>query len=147
MYRDGPFEQADHDGHGWQLPLTPAEAYAVGLEALDRHIHALHGRALGSLERDQQDAILRAWAGGDIAGFGDIDPAAFFEIVRQNVIEGLLCDPIYGGNHDLVGWRWIGHPGAADAHGTYSALIGRHGEPVRGGPRGLRTGRAAPKRQ
>jgi gluconate 2-dehydrogenase gamma chain len=141
MYRAAPFEQPDHHGHGWQLALTPAEVYASGLEAIDRHVRELYGQALATLEACEQDAILRAWAGGEIAGFGEVDPAGFFEMVRQNVIEGLLCDPIYGGNHDLAGWRWIGHPGAADAHGTYEALIERHGEPLGKEPRGLGAGR------
>ena len=30
---------------------------------------------------------------------------------RQNVLEGMLADPAYGGNRDMVGWKWIGFPG------------------------------------
>ena len=30
---------------------------------------------------------------------------------RQNVLEGMLADPMYGGNRDMVGWRWVGFPG------------------------------------
>ena len=32
-------------------------------------------------------------------------------MVRQNVIEGLLSDPSYGGNRELVGWRWLDYRG------------------------------------
>jgi gluconate 2-dehydrogenase gamma chain len=26
-------------------------------------------------------------------------------------MEGMFADPIYGGNKDKVGWKWIGFPG------------------------------------
>ena len=43
--------------------------------------------------------------------------ADFFRIVRQNVVEGFLSDPSYGGNFEMAGWRWVGYPGVASAHG------------------------------
>ena len=30
---------------------------------------------------------------------------------RQNVLEGMLADPAYGGNRDMVGWKWLRFPG------------------------------------
>ena len=36
----------------------------------------------------------------------------FFRIVREHTIQGFFCDPAYGGNRDLVGWRLVGFPGA-----------------------------------
>ena len=42
---------------------------------------------------------------------------------RQNVLEGMLADPSYGGNKDMVGWKWIGFPGdpmrRGDPYGEY----------------------------
>ena len=40
--------------------------------------------------------------------FASVD---FFTMFRQNVLEGMLADPSYGGNKDMVGWKWIGFPG------------------------------------
>ncbi len=37
--------------------------------------------------------------------------ADFFAMFRQNVLEGMLADPSYGGNRDMVGWMWVGFPG------------------------------------
>ena len=36
MYREPPFHEPTHGGHGAQSPLTPAEVYHTGLRALDR---------------------------------------------------------------------------------------------------------------
>ena len=38
--------------------------------------------------------------------------AEFFGAVRLHTIEGMFCDPMYGGNRDCVGWKLIGFPGA-----------------------------------
>src|SRR5690349_8312079 len=35
----------------------------------------------------------------------------FFSLLRQNTIEGMFCDPIHGGNVDMVGWQLVGFPG------------------------------------
>jgi len=34
-----------------------------------------------------------------------------FAVVREHAIEGLFCDPVYGGNRNAVGWRLVGFPG------------------------------------
>ncbi|HEX2863394.1 MAG TPA: gluconate 2-dehydrogenase subunit 3 family protein, partial [Deinococcales bacterium] len=36
----------------------------------------------------------------------------FFDMLRQDVIEGVFCDPVYGGNRNLAGWKLVGYPGA-----------------------------------
>ena len=71
----------------------------------------------------------RAWSTGRVEGFADVDGPQFFRTVRDNVAEGLFCDPSYGGNRDMIGWRWIGYPGVAEAHGGYGELIEDHDAP------------------
>jgi gluconate 2-dehydrogenase gamma chain len=138
MYRQGPFLEPEDDGHGWQSPLTPAQAYGYGLDALDRHAREQLGHALEELSEKQQDEVITAWSERRVSTFTDIDATAFFEMVRQNVVEGLLGDPRYGGNHDMVGWRWLGYPGVADAHGgDYAEHIDRHGQDYSTDPRPL----------
>jgi len=29
--------------------------------------------------------------------------------ILNNIIEALLTDPIYGGNNNAIGWKWLGH--------------------------------------
>jgi gluconate 2-dehydrogenase gamma chain len=111
MYRQPPFDRPSDDGHGWQLPLTPAEAYAAGLDAIDRYARRRFGRELAELPADDQDEVVARWEAGEIDTFDEVDGTVFFAMVRRNVAEGLFCDPSYGGNRDLIGWRWLGYRG------------------------------------
>ena len=40
-----------------------------------------------------------------------IENSLFFALLRRNTVEGMFCDPIHGGNADMVGWQLIGFPG------------------------------------
>jgi gluconate 2-dehydrogenase gamma chain len=61
------------------------------------------------LGEDRQDTVLSALQAGAI---GEIDGGAdLFELVRRHVLEGVFCEPNYGGNRDLVGWALVGFPG------------------------------------
>jgi gluconate 2-dehydrogenase gamma chain len=44
-----------------------------------------------------------------VAGFKQA--AEFFETVRYHVLEGVFCEPQYGGNRDMIGWRLVNFPG------------------------------------
>ncbi len=46
---------------------------------------------------------------GVVAGFKQA--AEFFETVRYHVLEGVFCEPQYGGNRDMIGWRLVDFPG------------------------------------
>jgi gluconate 2-dehydrogenase gamma chain len=35
----------------------------------------------------------------------------FFSLLRTHTIEGMFCDPMHGGNADLIGWQLVGFPG------------------------------------
>jgi len=35
----------------------------------------------------------------------------FFAVIREHTIEGMFCDPAYGGNRNACGWRLVGFPG------------------------------------
>jgi gluconate 2-dehydrogenase gamma chain len=41
----------------------------------------------------------------------EIEASLFFSFLRQNTIEGMFCDPMHGGNIDMLGWQLIGFPG------------------------------------
>ncbi|MCK1978387.1 gluconate 2-dehydrogenase subunit 3 family protein, partial [Jeotgalicoccus huakuii] len=71
----------------------------------------LHGRAFSQLSADQQDALLSTMESAAPLLPTEIS-ADFFALLLQNVREGYLADPLYGGNRDMVGWRLIGFPGA-----------------------------------
>jgi gluconate 2-dehydrogenase gamma chain len=85
-----PFEDATRE-FGYQGSATPRQIYRDGLKGLDG-LHLLDSAA--------QDDSLRK-----------IESTLFFALLRQNTIEGMFCDPIHGGNVDMVGWQLVGFPG------------------------------------
>ena len=87
-------------------------AYREGLRLLNDHAVAKHGARFHELNETDQDSILAALEANEVPGFGGNGSAEFFAMVWAHTIEGLLCDPAYGGNRDGVGWKLIGFPGA-----------------------------------
>jgi gluconate 2-dehydrogenase gamma chain len=137
MYRQGPFVQPDHVGHGWQSAMAPGDAYRYGLAALEAHVRAGGARSYTELSAEQQHETLTALSEGSIATFEAIGSQAFFALIRQNVLEGLFSDPMYGGNRDLAGWRWLGFPGDPDAYGAPYRDEVTPGKPYEVEPRAL----------
>ena len=89
-YTQPPFEEGVPE-QGYQGKATPRELYREGLVAL---------AAIARLTPSEQDAKLR-----------EIETTPFFQLLRQHTIEGMFCDPMHGGNADLIGWQIIGFPG------------------------------------
>lgn len=95
--------------------------YRQGLAALDRYCGAALGRSFGALDAERQDAVLEKLEAGTIAELAD--GAKFFDLVRRHVMEGFFCEPHYGGNRDMVGWKLVGFPG--QRHGYDDAYVNR----------------------
>ncbi len=83
--------------------------YRRGLHAVDRHSRRRFGATFRALEAAQQDLVLADFEAGKIPDF--TKAAEFFEAVRDHVLEGVFCEPQYGGNKDMVGWRLVHFPG------------------------------------
>jgi gluconate 2-dehydrogenase gamma chain len=129
FYAHGPFPEPTDSGHGYQLPLTPRELYRRVLPRIDEEARRRHGSGFAELEPARQDDLMTALEEGRVDlgladgrhGFGS---GQFFAIFLQNVREGLFADPLYGGNRDVEGWRWIGYPGDPMAYGdVYYAVF------------------------
>ncbi len=89
-YTQPPFEDTPPE-LGYQAKETPRQIYREGLKGLkDFHL----------LSPADQDKSLQ-----------QIESSVFFALLRQNTIEGMFCDPMHGGNTDMVGWQIIGFPG------------------------------------
>jgi gluconate 2-dehydrogenase gamma chain len=85
--------------------------YRRGVRVLDALCHERFGAGFRALGEDQQDAVLASverWADDETNALLRM----FFAVVCRHTIEGLFCDPAYGGNRDLIGWRLVGFPGA-----------------------------------
>ncbi len=114
-YTRPPFEEGVPE-QGYQGKATPREVYREGL--------ALLGPGFDGLAPAEQDDKLR-----------EIETTHFFRLLRQHTIEGMFCDPMHGGNADLIGWQAIGYPGP---HMSWSEHIEQHyGKAYRPKPRSL----------
>ena len=90
-YSLGPFVENAPPEFGYQGQATPQEIYRQGLKEL---------QGFNQLSTIEQDQKLR-----------QIENSLFFSLLRRNTIEGMFCDPIHGGNADMIGWQLIGFPG------------------------------------
>src|SRR5271154_1888727 len=90
-YTQGPFDENAPREFGYQGKATPAETYREGLKAL---------KGFDRLSPEEQDKKLL-----------EMENTHLFALLRQNTIEGMFCDPVHGGNVDMVGWQLVGFPG------------------------------------
>jgi hypothetical protein len=85
--------------------------YRRGLAQLDAYCRKTYGEAFVRLAAERQDDVIRALEEGKAGEFAWPTAQAFFETLRTHTMEGMLADPIYGGNKDFAGWRLVGFPG------------------------------------
>jgi len=90
-YTQEPFEENAPAEFGYQGKATPRQIYRQGLKDL---------KGFDRLGPTEQDEKLK-----------QIETTLFFSLQRRNTIEGMFCDPMHGGNVDMVGWQLIGFPG------------------------------------
>jgi gluconate 2-dehydrogenase gamma chain len=86
-----------------------APLYRQGLRAVNRLAQSKLDKRFPDLNEEQKDAVLAEFETGSVRGFKKA--AEFFETVRYHVLEGVFCEPQYGGNKGMIGWRLVGFPG------------------------------------
>jgi len=115
FYLNGPFYPAADSGHGWQVPMAPGDVYRAFLPAYDQYVRTTYGHSYIELDAATQTQALNDLRTGKavipLAGSTAFTSVDFYNLFRQNVLEGMLADPAYGGNRGMVGWKWIGFPG------------------------------------
>ncbi|KZD11987.1 hypothetical protein AUP43_05765 [Oceanibaculum pacificum] len=135
-YMQAPFRDGI-PGQGYQSEHAPAQLYRRALASLDAFCRATFGgRLYAELETEAQDELLRQMEAGDLSLEG-VSAETFFGLLWENTIEGFFCDPLYGGNRDMVGWKLVGFPGARY---DYRDVLDHNGAPVRLEPVGLMGG-------
>jgi len=83
--------------------------YQHGIADLEKFCNATFGKSFAALDAHQQDEVLEQLDEGKIKDVAD--GRQFFEMVRRHVLEGFFCEPHYGGNKDMIGWKLVGFPG------------------------------------
>lgn len=124
LYRLGRFVKGTPE-QGPQSPLTPAQRYRQGLAALDAWTYKNFSKAFVALSGEQQDDLLHRMEANQLDLGPDVETKVFFELLLQNVREGFLADPIYGGNKEMASWKMIGFPGARY---DFRDVIGKKGK-------------------
>ena len=85
--------------------------YRRGLAQLDAYCRKTHGVPFVRLPVAGQDEVIKAVEEDKAGEFAWATAQAFFTTIRTHTMEGMLADPIYGGNRDFAGWRLVGFPG------------------------------------
>lgn len=98
--------------YGYQSVLSPQESYQRGLESIDAFSQTQFKKNFVDLSADEQDQILTAMEEDKATDFSGPSGKAFFTQLRNDTIEGMFSDPMYGGNRDMAGWLLLGYPGA-----------------------------------
>jgi gluconate 2-dehydrogenase gamma chain len=96
--------------------------YAAGLVGVDAVAKQRFAKPFVALAPEQQDEIFIALESGKADGWpkGPVGSTDFFTAVRAHTVFGFLCDPVYGGNRDHVGWKVTGYPGRQHHRGGYT---------------------------
>jgi gluconate 2-dehydrogenase gamma chain len=115
MYMQGPFFTPVDSGHGWQSAMVPRDAYRASLPTVDNYARTTYGDWFFNLPATTQAQVMTDLSSGKvtlpIGGATTFAGTDFFTLFRENVLEGMLADPMYGGNKNMIGWRWVGFPG------------------------------------
>lgn len=154
-YKLGPFQNGSPT-QGDQSGMPMRERYRLGIQGIDNYAQKLYQKGFVALPPDQQDRILKDLELGNVPGFDGasiqaapvtqgssgteaiqkptgsglgLGAKAFFALLQGHTIAGFFADPIHGGNHDLVGWKLIGFPGAQT---SYAGWISRYGDEFNG---------------
>lgn len=136
FYNQGPFG-AETPFQGYQLPLSPAELYRVGIAATDKYCQQTNGKDFAALDAARQDDVLSGLQGiaGDV-DLKEVPGTAFFARLLGDTMDGFFADPAYGGNKGMVGWKLVGFPGVK---ADYAEALARHNQPYHAEPAGLRS--------
>ena len=95
--------------------MAPGDVYRAFLPGYDQYVRTTYGHSYVELDAASQTKALDDLRTGKavipLAGSTAFTSVDFYNLFRQNVLEGMLADPAYGGNRGMVGWKWIGFPG------------------------------------
>jgi gluconate 2-dehydrogenase gamma chain len=119
--RNGPFRKGT-PSQGYQLEYTPAEMFRRSISAINAHFSG-QGTSFHQLAAKDKDAYLTSLEKGE-SDLDGVPSSVFFEFLLKHTVEGFFCDPVYGGNKNMVGWKMLGFPGA---YADYYDVIDKHG--------------------
>ena len=100
------------------------QSYKRGIAAMNAYAESQYSASFSQLTASQQDSVLNDMQADTATGFYAPGASQFFGMLLKHVGEGMFCDPAYGGNQDLAGWKLIGYPGAQHTYSNSDMAIG-----------------------
>jgi gluconate 2-dehydrogenase gamma chain len=73
-----------------------------GLLQLEKLSHKIHNTSFVNLTEEKRESTLRTLE-------EDPDGRAWLRETLRYILEALLTDPVYGGNPNRIGWKWLQH--------------------------------------
>ncbi len=81
--------------------------FLLGLRKMDRLAIRINRKPFAQSSADIQDSILGKLQQGVRLNRRE-DSKNFFTLLLMFTLEGFLCDPVYRGNRNEVGWKFVG---------------------------------------
>ncbi len=106
----GPFYPG-LDTQGFQSHLRRNEIFRQGIALMQTYSQDKYGKAFTELSDEEQDEVLKAFENNEVQMNG-VSASDFFTLLRTATLEGVYCDPLYGGNRDMIGWKMKSYPGS-----------------------------------
>ncbi len=79
----------------------------IGAVHLERIAKKQHKRSFYDCSAEQQDAILKSFQQGKVTA-KRFKSSSFYQRLVMLTLESFLSDPKYGGNRDMIGFKFIG---------------------------------------
>ena len=94
----------------YQTRLDRGGIFLEGLRRMEEVSKEEYDEKFVDLDEEQQDKILQKFEAGEVK-MDTLRSNTFFNFLLQTTIEGLYADPVYGGNHNMEGWKMKEYPG------------------------------------
>lgn len=124
-YRQGPYggpkemEKLAVDDKQNHSRANRGKIFLDGLRAMNAESQKRFDSTFDQASEEEQGEIMEDLVNGEIK-MKTLPSDGFFSLLRQATLEGAFCDPLYGGNKNMDGWRMKEFPGA---RASYSDVI------------------------
>lgn len=86
------------------------DSYRLGIAAMNKSSHLLHGRDFATLPDSKQIELLAKMERGQAPpeAWQKISSTEFFSVLVDHTMQGFYGDPRHGGNRERVSWKMVG---------------------------------------
>ncbi|ARK24054.1 hypothetical protein SporoP37_04730 [Sporosarcina sp. P37] len=126
-YRHSPYavdlKEADQTAGpgGEQSILDRGSIFLLGLRKMDEESEKRFNVTFDQASEEQQIEIMTDFEANKVAMKG-VKASEFFILLKQATLEGAYCDPLYGGNVNMEGWKMKEFPGAVASYANVIEL-------------------------